>query len=56
MNSIKVKSVGASLEAPEYFTLCSVYPQRKNVQVKIYAVILDRFPGGYERRPYKFRC
>ena len=30
----------------------TVYPQRSNVQVKIYAVIMDRFHGRLKRRPY----
>ena len=42
------------LEAPEYFTHCTVYPQRNNVQVKIYAVVLGEVPGRLKRRPYNF--
>ena len=35
-------------------TACTVYPQRNNVQVKIYAVSFGEVSGRLKRRPYGF--
>ena len=35
-------------------TIRTVYPQRNNVQAKIYAVVLGEVPGRLKRRPYEF--
>ena len=47
-------SVGASREAPWYFTYCTVCPQRNNVQVKIYTVVFGIGSRAPRETPLQF--